>query len=441
MRSALALVLVLCAGTAAADTRKVEVTTDPPGATIYLGDLDSGTACEPTPCSVNAPAGKKTPVIARKDGYAVAFGVIDLRKSSVKTVSLELTPTAGTLVFDDPALAGGTISVDDVEKGKAPAHVQVEAAGHHVVVTVRGRAMFDDFVKVTAGEDYTVKPNKSEPAPLPPKDTPTTTVATTDPDTDIVGNNDSNNKVTKSADTGQPRQPSIVGGVVSEIGFRQFSYDHPQNLPPTEDEGGQILIGPTLQVWPMRLFGSEHLRGLSLYGKVGFGVNHEPVVQSNMPTGASTFWGNIEVDLQQRWNLGDTVSIEIGGGFVRDQLQYSYNMMSQIADVPYADYKSLRLGVRTAFRFGPIEPFVQIEGRIPFSEGVLATRFASADVTGAGASGGIAGTFGPVVARLEASIVYYSWTLTNAATGAGAETADGATDIIEGISLVLGVGY
>src|SRR6185437_9206656 len=162
MRSALALVLVLCAAPALADTRKVEVVTDPPGATVYLGDLDSGEACQPTPCSVNAPAGKKTPVIARKDGYAAAFGVIDLRKGNIRTVSLELTATSGTIVVDDPALAGGTISVDDVDKGKAPAHVQVEATGHHVVVTVKGHVRFDDFVTVDAGEDYTVKPNKAE---------------------------------------------------------------------------------------------------------------------------------------------------------------------------------------------------------------------------------------------------------------------------------------
>jgi hypothetical protein len=436
MRSALALVLVLCANVASADTRKVEVVTDPPGATIYLVDLDSGTACEPTPCSVNAPAGKKTPIIARKDGYAEAFAVIDLRKGPVKSVSLDLTATVGTLVFDDPGLTGGTIAVDDVDKGKAPAHVQIEAAGHHVVVTLKGRSVFDDFVKIEAGKDFDIKPNKSEPAPLPPKESPQPKkVAATDPDGNEVIGDDTTPKVTKSAEVGKPHEPSIVGGGLFEVGFRQFSYDHPQNLPPTEDEGGQILIGPTLQLWPFRLFGSEHLRGISIYGKVGFGVNSEPVVQSNMPTGASTFWGNIEVDLQQRWNLGDTVSIEIGGGFVRDQLSFN----GTTSQVPDADYKSLRLGVRTAFRLGPIEPFVQIEGRIPFSEGVLATRFTSADVTGAGASGGLVGTFGPVVAKLEASIVYYSWTLTNEMTGA--PTADGATDIMEGISMVLAVGY
>ena len=161
----------------------------------------------PTPCSVNAPVGKKTAVIARKDGYSEEFGDDRSAPRHRKSVSLKLTATSGTLVCDDPGLAGGTILVDDVDKGKAPAHVAIETAGHHVVVIVKGRAVFDDFVKVDPGDEYIVKPNQAEPAPLPPKQTPRSprstarAAATATP----TGNDDANGKVTKHADVGAAR--------------------------------------------------------------------------------------------------------------------------------------------------------------------------------------------------------------------------------------------
>jgi hypothetical protein len=432
--------LVLCAATATAGpTRKVEVQTDPPGATIYLGDIDAGEACSPSPCTVNAPAGKKTAVIARKDGYGEKFGVIDLRKGPVKSISLQLTASTATLICDDPGLAGGTIFVDEAEKAKAPSHVSVEAGGHHVVITVKGRTVFDDFVKPDVGEEYTIKPNKAEPAPQPPKPLATALVPSSG---DEVGE-DTGEKVTKSADAGPRREPWIAGGGIFEVGFRQFRYFNSTNLPQTESEGGQVLIGPSLQLWPMRLAGSHHLRGLSLYAKVGFGANHRAVLQdpNATPTGASTYWGNIEVDLQHRWNLGDAGAIELGGGFVRDQLEYTAMTTAQIAQVPYADYQSMRLGVRGVLRLGSVEPYAQVEGRIPFSEGLLAQRFTKVDVTGVAAAAGLAMMFGPVIAKLEASIVYYNWSITADATGSNAEIADGARDVIEGISLFIGAAY
>ncbi len=443
-----ALLLVALCGVATADsTRKVEVVTDPPGATIYLNDLDAGEACSPTPCSVQVPPGKKTAVIARKDGYAEEYGVIDLRKGSVKTVTLKLTATTATLVADDPGLAGGTILVDDVDKGKAPAHVPIETAGHHVVVIVKGRTVYDDYIKVDPNEEFTIKPNKAEPAPLPPKSVATPKVealagpGASSGDDDTLGTG-SAAKVEKPDDD-HPHEMWIAGGGIFAVGFRQFKYDHPQNVAPTEDEGGQVLVGPSLQIWPMRLLGLSHLRGLSLYGKVGFGVNHKPVLQdpNAMPTGASTYWGNVEVDLQQRWDIGDSGAIELGGGFVRDQLEYTAMTTDELNAVPYVDYESLRLGVKGILRLGAVEPYLQIEGRIPLSEGMLATRFAKADVTGAAGAVGLSMTFGPVVAKLEAAAVYYSWSITSNPAGTGVPTADGATDIIETLTVMLGLSY
>jgi len=439
----LAVLAALCGVASADSTRKVEILTEPPGATVYLGDLETGVACTPTPCSVEAPAGKRTAVIARKDGYVEGYGSIDLRHGSMKSVSITLEAATGTLVCDDSGLAGGTILVDDVDKGKAPAHVAVEAGAHHVVVVVKGRAVYDEFPKIELGHEYIVKPNMAEPAPLPPKQTPTVSAIEPSNGDDTSGGSDDPNatKVAKHAETG-PHEMWIAGGGVFAVGFRQFKYDNPKNLAPTEDEGGQVLVGPSIQIWPMRLIDSDHLRGLSLYGKVLFGANSRAVLQdpNNMPTGAQTFWGNIEIDLQHRWEIGDAGALELGGGFVRDQLVYKGNT-DQVANVPYADYMSMRIGVKGSLHLGPIEPYASVEGRIPFSEGLLATRFSKPSVTGAGAAAGLAAAFGPLVARFEASIVYYSWTLSPLAPGPTQPSADGASDAIESISLLVGLSY
>jgi PEGA domain-containing protein len=445
-RGALAGVVLVASwvGLAGAEpTRKVDIDSDPPGATVYLGDIDQGEACKPTPCSVEAPVGKKTPVILRKDGFSPEIGVIDMRKGRVKALKFTLTSAEGTLVLDDPALAGGTITVDDVDKGKAPAHVQVETAGHHVVVTVKGHDLYDGFITINAGDEYTIKPNKAPPAPMPPKlVADPKVVAAVSGDDDARGSSEDTSKIGKHVDVSS-RDSSIAVSGVFQVGFRQFAYDNPKNLAPTEVEGGQVLVGPALELWPTRLLGIDHLHGLSLYGKVEFGANHREVLQDPdaMPTGALTFWGNIEIDLKQRWNIGDSAAIELGGGFVRDQLQYTGPSQMVLNQVPYADYRSLRLGVRGILRFGPIEPYAQIEGRIVLSAGDLATRFGGADVTGGAAVGGIAATFGPIIARLEGSIVYYGWSITNANATGSDPTADGASDVIEGVALWLGFAY
>ena len=416
-------------------TRKIHVDTEPVGATIYVGDVDAGVACTPSPCDVTVPAGKATPIIARKDGYQPEIATVDLRKKAVKSIKLELQVSGGELLFDDPGLAGGAIEIDDVDRGVAPQHIAAEALPHHVKVTVKGRVVFDDLVKLGLGEEHAIAPTAAPPA------------TGLQGDAAIAAAGDAgepSDKVTKQVaiDDG-PRETWFTLGADFDVGFRQFKYDDAKNLPPTEDEGGQVLLGPVLQIWPMRLFGLHHLRGLSLYAKVGFGVNHKQVVQApdNMPTGTETYWGNIEIDLLHRWNIGDTAAVEIGGGFVRDQLEYqtTTDTSTALSIVPYADYRSLRLGARGILRLGAVEPFVQAEGRIVLSEGELASRFASADVTGAAGAAGVNALVGPLALRVQGSIVYYGWTLTNA-SGATV-TAEGARDVVEVISMVVSYAY
>lgn len=434
-------VLVLASGVAGAgNTRKIEVTSEPDGATVYLNDVDSGSVCNATPCSIEAPIGGSVTVIFQKDGYTPDFIEVSVpKRGKIKPVKLVLAPAVGVVVVKDGALKGGKILVDDVEKGNAPQRVDVPAGPHHVVVVIKGRAVADELVDVPAGGEDEVHAS--------------TQVAVAEPAGGGGGGGGGSENlgvdvasepvaVTKEVEPSGPHRNWIEAGGAFDVGFRQFTYDHAQNLSATESEGGQVMVGPSLEIWPLELAGSSHFRGLSFAGKVLFGLNHQPVLGADgAPLGPTTFWGNLEVDVRHRWFVGDTGMIAIEGGFVRDQLEFNSPSAMLKKQVPGADYRSIKLGVRAGTMLGALEPFLEIEGRIVQSGGDLATHFASADITGAHAAAGATIHAGPVFLRAQGSITYYGWTFTNDTQDPMAPTAEGATDLVEVLSFVVGLAH
>ncbi|MFT3693147.1 MAG: PEGA domain-containing protein [Kofleriaceae bacterium] len=449
MRLAAGIALGVCAaGTAfAGPTRKVTVESTPPGATVYINDIDSGAACDATPCTIDAPIGSST-IIFRKEGFNPEITSLDVpKRGKVKTIKATLTGAVGTIVVEDAAFKGAKVLVDNEDKGAAPQRIEVDAGPHTVAVMLKGQKVGQFAGDVEAGDETVVKFEKPEgggssSAPQPPK------VAKLEIDS---GDDDGEAKPQgvlkaraeqKRSDDAGPHAPWLNLGADLDVGFRQFAYDHAANgLSPTENESGQSMIGPTLELWPMVLADSEHLRGLSLFGKVGFGVNHQAILDSmNQPVGPTTFWGTIEADLRHRWNIGGS-SVALQGGFTRDQLQFQAASKMDLSKVPVADYRSIQLGVRGTTMLGSLEAFADIDGRIVLSGGDLAKRFASADISGIHAALGFQYNASFLYVRAQAAITYYSWTFTNAGTDATAGTADGASDKIEVLSFVVGLSH
>ncbi len=427
--------LVVWIGTAdAGGTRKVEVESDPSGATVYLNDIDSGAACDATPCTIDAPIGT-TPIIIRKDGFNPEITELEVaRRGRLKPFKITLTSATATLVISNPALKGGTILVDDIEKGNAPQRLDVEAGPHHVAVVIKGRSVADEIVDLEPGDEHVLEP--ADPGTV--ADAGAGGGGSND---DTGGGSDAAAGVVKHAEPEAARPPYITVGADLDIGFRQFSYDNSQNLAATESEAGQTLLGPAVELWPFVMAGSHHLRGFSLFGKVGFGLNHQQVLDSMNAEVATTFWGNIEVDARHRWTIGDDSGVTLEGGFVRDQLQFNASSKTQLDKVPVADYRSIRIGARASTMLGALEPFAAIEGRIVLSGGELATRFASADITGGRVAVGASLVAGPVYVRAQGALTYYGWTFTNTTADPMASTADGATDVIEVLSLMIGLAH
>ncbi|MEO8841062.1 MAG: PEGA domain-containing protein [Kofleriaceae bacterium] len=441
------IALSVCIGATAEAGRKVDVDSDPTGASVYLNDVDSGAACNSTPCTIDVPVGTTT-IIIRKDGYAPEITEITVpKRGRVKPFKVSLRSEVGTLVVTDPALKGGRIFVDDIDKGPVPQHLDIPAGPHHVQVLVRGKPVADDIINLDADSEHELKASSSSSAPVPPQVADSTLrTGGFENDGDGDGEAKPNSVVAHQAaepESSEPREPYLFVGADFDVGFRQFKYDNAQNgLAATESESGQAMLGPAVELWPMILMGSHHLRGLSLFGKVEFGLNHQPVLDSaNAPVGPTTFWGNIEAGLRHRWHVGDDSSVAIEGGYVRDQLQFMAASKALLLKVPYADYRSIKLGVRASTMVGSLEPFLEVEGRIVLSGGDLGDRFMSHDITGGHAAVGASITAGPVYLRAQAAITLYSWALTSSGPTQPGGTADGASDRIEVLSFVVGLAH
>jgi hypothetical protein len=257
-------------------------------------------------------------------------------------------------------------------------------------------------------------------------------------------------KVTQEAP--RPRRPRgkifAVTGVV-DVGFRDFSYDGvvadndpmtPDDLP-DEHEGGQVIAGPMIELWPGTIAGVHALRGLVLVARMQFPINNQPVTSNRLMGTTSTFWQSLEISARHRWTIKQKGTLEVGAGFVRDQYQFNFENPNDKPLLPDADYRSIKIGVRGSLLLGSIEPYLAGENRVVLSGGkALEDRFS----LGASASGlrGVLGAIaklGPLEARLEGSLTLYSWTFkydTN-----DTFKADGASDFIKIISASIGYAY
>ena len=432
----LVLAGLLCAafaGSAWGGTRKVRIETDPPGATVYLNDVADGPVCDATPCDINAPIGSTT-IIIRLDKYEALIEQLDVPKGKSKLSSKwKLRGALATVIVDEPK--GATVFVDDEEQGKVPTRFEVSAEAHHVVVKMGTKTAFDDVIEVATGDEFKVIPQ---------------TVAFRDGgagDTEETGGGGGGGD-TGTTDTGitatttpTPRAQYLTVGLAFDVGFRHVTYDAPMtpNLR-EESEGGQVIAGPAVELFPMRIFGMSRLRGLSLFARAQFNVHGQALEAMNLMGDVTTYWGSLEFSLRHRWAIGSAFAVEASGGYVRDQMQFNATDGDDIAVVPDALYQSLRIGGRGFLVFPSADVYLGVENRIVLSGGTIATRFDSANATGLRGALGAVIKLGSIVARVEGSVLHYSWTFGYDGNGDVGQ-ADGATDSVKLLSFLLGYSY
>jgi hypothetical protein len=354
--------------------------------------------------------------------------VISKRDKTIKKV-YKLIAALGKITVSGPR--GASVTVDDEDKGKAPVEFEVEAGVHAVAMSLNGKQIYGHPVEVAAGDEVTLE-GAARPAEAPP-------IKDQDPDTH---GGPAIHKVAEPT----PRTSSIIAvSAAFTVGFRNFAYEGANPADPKlqpENEGGQVLAGPIVEIWPGTLAGIRVLRGLAITLRYQHHLNSQGVVKKDMngvetPTSASTYWRSFEGSLRQRWNLGDTATIEANAGFGRDQYTFS-GMTADIDLVPDATYDSLRIGGRLSVLLGKLEPYLAAENRIVLSGGALEARFTQgATASGLRAAVGATASFGSVGARVEGSLTRYTWVFAND----GTVGTTGASDTIKLISLVLGYAY
>ncbi|MGE3543914.1 MAG: PEGA domain-containing protein [Kofleriaceae bacterium] len=430
VRVVAALVVVGWVGLAnAGPTRKVTIETVPPGAVVYLNAKEDGPVCEKTPCTFSAPIGETPLIVELAQHREIIQNLVVKKTGRLAPIKLRLERAIGVLVFEGPK--GALITVDDVERGKAPKQVELSEEGHHVVVTFRGKTLYDEFIEVVAGDVSTV---------------PVIAVATaTDDDGSEIDDDRAKRPTKKSAkivattSAGQPHGSYFRITALMDVGFRTFFYDKPKvaEAPPDlEREYGQLLGGPLVEVWPMEIAKARALRGLSLFGRFQLGLNAQRVAGVNDII--TTAWQSWEAGIRQRFRLGDRASFELGVGYGHDKYQYNSSDVTDEADAPEVDYESLRLRLRASGMIWRLEPYVNVEGRYVLSGGTVQARFPDgASVQGYGAGLGMIMRLGSFQLRGGASAMQYRWAFAYAEDAT--VKADAGRDTI--FQLQLGLGY
>lgn len=423
-RAALAVAFAVASAApavAGGNTRKVEVQTDPPGAKVFLGDVDSSAVCDATPCTIDAPVGT-TPIIIKLDGYDPVIDVLDVpdkraRKPIVK--SFTLSGQLGTIVVDAQAAAGADVTVDDEDKGKAPVRVQATATSHHVVVARDGQTLFDGQVQVTANQEAKVTPQAQA------------RVAQADPPPDPGGAGSGDVGEVHASTPAPPRGTFVALAAQVDVGFRTLQFAGQPK--PADEESGQVLIGPSVELWPARALRLQHLRGLSLFGRVGFGANHQQVTNmvNGQPVGSTTSWSALEALLRYRWTIAERFGIQVGAGYAQQKME----LVPMQPSFPAAAYSAIELGARASVVLGAVEPYLEYQNRIVLSGGDLQTQFQNASATGLRVAGGLGLEAGRFLARVEGSLMLYSWSYTPTVMN----PISGATDQVETITAVVGL--
>lgn len=136
----------------------VEITTNPPGASVYIDRKDLG-ARGSTPRALGLAPGKYT-VIVSLDGHKDARSqTLEIKAGEKKSVSLELTPILGTVRIEGADGAEVRVGSDQAEVlAVAPAEVRLPPGTRRLVLTRPGFRTADVDVVVQANRTQIVRP-------------------------------------------------------------------------------------------------------------------------------------------------------------------------------------------------------------------------------------------------------------------------------------------
>jgi outer membrane receptor protein involved in Fe transport len=137
----------------------VEVTTDPPGAAVYLQRRDLGSVGS-TPRALGLAAGNYTVIVERPGYHPRSVVLDDLQAGERRSLTLELRPILGTLVIEGEAAEGARVNVAGVEHDgcRVPCEVSVPPGQHVLSLNRPGFRPYETLVDVRAERRLRVRP-------------------------------------------------------------------------------------------------------------------------------------------------------------------------------------------------------------------------------------------------------------------------------------------
>lgn len=427
----LVVVGVLAQAADAAPRRyKVQLETDPEGATVYLGDKEAGGAGQ-TPLELELTAGEHI-LILELDGHLPSFEtiVVEPRKGkaakTAQVFTFMLAPANATLVVpggDDAGFPDGTrVLIDGEDQGEPPVRVEVAVGAHQVQILAPGMKPYEEWIEVEGGQEHVLAIGGERLEAKPP----------------VV------------EDRAPPKPPAAPRGEAGplgtlragvEIGWRRWRYDTPRtpNLRPF-DASGTVLFAIEAELHPWRRFlRNKLLDRLSIVAGAGLA----PTITASDDAGMTVeaFWRQQHAGARLRLDLHDGLAVDLDAGWAHLLYTFRDTDGMLVDEVPDVDYHMIRIGAQLRLHSGGFEAWAGVDNRLVVSGGLLEDRFRSAGVDGVGARVGTALRLlgRHLEARAEAALTRFGWEF-EAETGDPYD-AEGGTDLLFGITLSLGGTY
>jgi hypothetical protein len=402
--------------------RKVHIETVPAGASVFVGDKESGPAGT-TPIDLTLPHGEQV-VILELDGYLPRFETLIVedggKDAPALTFAYELDLAKATLVVEPegPLPDGTKVLVDGVEQGEPPVRLEVDVGAHQVQLVSPGKQPYEEWVEVEGGQEHVM------------------TIAASA----LTGQ-------VETPSPGAPRKKKEAGPIGTvrtgvEIGFRRFRYENPEtpNLRPYDANGSaHVLIDAEIHPW-RRWMPSAFFDRFSLLA----GAGYSPVITATDNAGmiVKGYWRSQHAGLRFR-ALDRKVAVDVDAGWAHTLYTFRDENNALLDDVPDVDYQMVRFGLRVLGKVGSsAEVWAGVDNRVVLSAGLLEERFEGrADIDGFDARAGFAVWLlsQHLEGRVEGHYTRFGWTFESDIMDE--YRADGGTDALFGVTITVGGRY
>ncbi|MBP9088187.1 MAG: PEGA domain-containing protein [Kofleriaceae bacterium] len=427
----------------AGKTGQITIESDPPGASVYIGDKADGEKGV-TPLTLDLPPGDYTFVVALP-GYADEFKNVTVpRNKKPVTAKITLRKAMGMLTVSAKGNKGRDLDVyiNDENRGRIPVTLELGADTYHIEIK-RGKVTIrDERVTVAADQETELQVDPAAKSVKAPVKNP-------DPDPD-TGGDDTSDEPT-DAPTGEPTGASpassgdgaakvssvawLTAAATTTVMFREVGYTQVQtdNLF-LFDQGGQLLVGVALEVFPFAKK-TNLLRKLSVRGHGNVGVPQSFATADAQMLPVQTAYRQFGGDVHFQVPLS-SLGVDINAGFEQQTLSFSGDDEA-LTLLPDAAIGSLRLGGGLTAKLGMLDAFAFAEVRVVTGGGPYVARFQGATGNGFGLGGGVRAKFGRMFATADLALNRYSWQFLPTPQ----YIAKTATDRLTMLNLGFGIGF